>query len=289
MKEPLIGQLLVASSVTPSPLYAGGVCLVVHEDDEHTIGVMLNRPMKPNPEAIDALLMHVLDSGTSDDGQLLDGADADEPGDASFGDAALGDSWDATVDSSIESDDSASWSEDMFGDPEQSASPHHGGTNRLADLNLENASDGLASGQDLADDSSLVSAPGAQSPRPPSQPLLHFGGPVSGPVVALHQNAQLAEMQSADGVYVAADREHLEHLLTDRQHPFRLILGHLRWDNEQLDREMDAGWWHRVPASAETVFSPAPAMWPRLIRRGTANSLASWIGVPDLVAAAQWN
>ena len=277
MNEPLIGQLLVASTVTPSPLYAGGVCLVVHEDDEQTIGVMLNRPMKPNPEAIDALLMHVLDGGPSANGGTSDDSDDGEADEFDFGSQ-----WDPSDGYADPSDDATSWSHESSQAEAEADSKPAGPTNRLTKENLGPAA-GEGSDTEISAGESTGSAIGA------SGPLLHFGGPVSGPVVALHQNANLAEMQSGDGIYVAADRAHLEHLLTDDQDPFRLILGHVRWDNEQLAKEMEAGWWHRVPASPETVFSPAPAMWPRLIRRGTANSLASWIGTEDLVSAARWN
>ena len=56
MIESFTGNLLVASSLVTDPIYAGGVCLVVHQDDTNVIGVMLNRPMKPTPEALVAML-----------------------------------------------------------------------------------------------------------------------------------------------------------------------------------------------------------------------------------------
>ncbi len=55
MTHSLSGHLLVASSLVTDPTYAGGVCLVMHQDEEHTIGVMLNRPLRPTPDAIKAM------------------------------------------------------------------------------------------------------------------------------------------------------------------------------------------------------------------------------------------
>ncbi len=56
MRESYLGQLLVASSTITDPMYANGVCLIVHDDETRVIGVMLNRPIEPSPEAFDAIL-----------------------------------------------------------------------------------------------------------------------------------------------------------------------------------------------------------------------------------------
>ena len=68
MKELLTGNLLVASSLVSDPVLAGGVCLLVHQDDSHVIGVMLNRPMKPSAEA----LLSMLESKSSGGNRVAD-------------------------------------------------------------------------------------------------------------------------------------------------------------------------------------------------------------------------
>lgn len=207
MKDLLTGNLLVASSLVTDPIYASGVCLVVHQDDGQVMGVMLNRPLKPSPEALLALL---------------------------------------------------------------NQSPTSAPANRLAE-----------------DES-----PADQNPTAASSPLgvLHFGGPLSGPVVAIHQQSQLGEVETATGIYVAAERQHLENLVRNQQHgPYRLIVGHLGWEVDQLQGEINAGIWHVVPATAEVVFAGAAEMWPNLIRRATSHSLARWMGVPDVIGAAELN
>ena len=204
MTESLTGQLLVASTLSSDPIYSHGVCLVVHQDEANVIGVMLNRPMQPSPEALPKML-------------------GDEPG------------------------------------------PATDTGNRLA--------------------------PYDEVPKPPVSPFgaLHFGGPRSGPVVAIHQTSQYAEAETGEGIYVAAQRQHLEDLVRDHPAPYRLIVGHLGWEAGELETEIEAGFWHRVPATTETVFAAADEMWPLLIRRATSNSMARWIGIPDLVGAAELN
>jgi len=45
----------------------------------------------------------------------------------------------------------------------------------------------------------------------------------------------------------------------------RLFIGYAGWDAGQLDREMDRGSWHVVPASHEHVFAEDPrALWKQL-------------------------
>jgi putative transcriptional regulator len=188
------GNLLVASSLVTDPVYAGGVCLLVHQDKENVIGVMLNRPMQPSPEA------------------MLQ----------------------------------------MFGQQNEVK-------NRLA-------------------------------PQVPALAnSLHFGGPLSGPVVAIHQLSQCAEAETGNGIYVAAQKHHLEQLVRDHPSPYRLIVGHLGWEKDQLEAEIEAGIWHSIPATADSVFSSSGDMWQRLIQRATSNSMARWMNIPDVIGAGELN
>ena len=217
MIESFTGNLLVASSLITDPVYAGGVCLIVHQDETNVVGVMLNRPMKPSPEAIAAML----------------------------GEA----------------------------DPAPTG-------NRIASLTEPPPS------EDLETD------PSAQTPsldHPIPWGMLHFGGPLSGPVVAIHQNSQYAEAETGAGIYVAAQKQHLEDLVRRRPGPYRLIVGHLGWEFEQLQTEIESGIWHVLPATTDAVFSSATEMWPRLIRRATSSSMARWLEIPDLVGAGELN
>jgi putative transcriptional regulator len=217
MTDSLTGQLLVASSVVSEPMYAAGVCLVVHQDNEQVIGVMLNRPIKIASSAI------------------------------------LG----------LEDAKNTSESSDVVNRRSLSHTPSES-------------------------DSSGSHPAGSQS-APSISKTLHFGGPVSGPVVAIHQNQNQAEAETGDGIYVAAQKDHLESLVRDNQVPYRLIVGHLAWKLDDLEKEMAAGYWHQVPATSKTVFCSDQEMWPTIIRRATSNSVAKWLGIPDAKGAGELN
>jgi putative transcriptional regulator len=118
---------------------------------------------------------------------------------------------------------------------------------------------------------------------------VHFGGPLSGPVVAIHGSSKHAEAETGSGIYVAAQKQHLEALVRNKLSPYRLIIGHVGWQNKQLSDELAAGVWHIVPATTEAVFTSDQDMWPRLVRRATAHSMANWIGIPDVPEAAILN
>lgn len=209
MKESLAGNLLIASSLLEQPVVNRAVCLLVHHDEDGAIGVMLNRPMQPNPQA----MLELIGGGSS--------ADPPEP---------------------IE-------------------------TPRFA----------------TADEGEASRSSGSAGA------LLHFGGPLSGPLVAIHGSSQYAEAETGQGIYVAAQRQHLEQLVRQHPCPYRLIVGHLGWGPDQLRSELHQGYWHLLPATAQDVFTTDEAMWPQLIRRATANSLARWIGTPDVPGAAELN
>jgi putative transcriptional regulator len=115
---------------------------------------------------------------------------------------------------------------------------------------------------------------------------LHFGGPLAGPIVAVHGAAELAEAEAGEGIFVAAQRDNLEALLQAGQpHPYRLIVGHLGWSQEQLSAEIEAGVWHRMPATAEILLTADEWLWPKLIRAATAGSLSRWLGATHVADA----
>lgn len=118
---------------------------------------------------------------------------------------------------------------------------------------------------------------------------LHFGGPLAGPVVAIHGNQKWAEASAGEGVFVAAQREHLEALMHGDSQAFRLIVGHLGWTHAELGDEISEGLWHRLPATADLLTTADDQLWPMLIRRATSHSVARWIGTPDAAERAELN
>lgn len=219
----LVGNLLVASSLVDDPVLSKAVCLVVHEDDNGFVGVMLNRPIQPNPDA----LMQMLAAATDEDPESTSRFAPEDFGSEDF-----------ETDEKFET---------------QEIIQH-----------------------------TIASASQAVGP-------VHFGGPNNGPVVAIHGSSEFAEAETGRGIYVAAQKPNLEALVQNQSAPYRLIVGHIGWSPEKLLDEVDAGYWHIIPATTDAVFSRDQDMWPRLIRRATSNSVARWLGIPDAPFANQLN
>jgi putative transcriptional regulator len=187
--ESFAGKLLIASTLLDDTLFERAVCLVVQDDEDGTIGLVLNRPLAPQSDQLLSM--------------LTEGGRESEPA-------------------------------------------HPGAT-------------------------------------------LHFGGPLSGPVVALHSAAVWAEAETAEGVYVAAQKDHLQKLLGSSDQAYRLLVGHAGWASGQLDSEVAGGQWHVMPASSQAVFAPDEAMWPGLIRHACGHSLARWVGARQIPLIPELN
>ena len=95
---------------------------------------------------------------------------------------------------------------------------------------------------------------------------IRFGGPMSGPILALHNQEQLAEVAAASGVYVAAHVDKLQKLIASHKGEVRIVVGQVLWKVGQLEQELDDGVWLAVPATPELVFAPEEEMWRRGMR-----------------------
>ncbi len=90
---------------------------------------------------------------------------------------------------------------------------------------------------------------------------VRFGGPMSGPILALHNQEQLAEVSPATGVYIAAHLDKLQKLIASQQGEVRLVIGQVIWKGGQLEHELAEGMWLPVPATPALVFAPEEDMW----------------------------
>jgi putative transcriptional regulator len=97
------------------------------------------------------------------------------------------------------------------------------------------------------------------------QPL-YLGGPVSGPLVCLHQRKSCAEAEIIAGVYFAAHKDMLRKIVTQPSKQFRLYTGYSGWGAGQLEEEMRAGGWLTLPASYDLVFSSPDELWDEVVQ-----------------------
>jgi putative transcriptional regulator len=97
-----------------------------------------------------------------------------------------------------------------------------------------------------------------------------LGGPVPGPLLALHDRVEAADRMALDGVYMTSDPERLAALLADPPEALRVFAGYSGWGEGQLEHELQDAAWVTTPARTEDVFlAPIADIWRTALHRAT--------------------
>jgi putative transcriptional regulator len=94
--------------------------------------------------------------------------------------------------------------------------------------------------------------------------LLHSGGPVSGPLIALHTDRLFGEIEVLPGVFYSVQQKSLKGLFETESRPLKLFHSHVGWGPSQLDQFLADGPWRTVPAAAEHVFDAGSSLWEQV-------------------------
>jgi putative transcriptional regulator len=96
---------------------------------------------------------------------------------------------------------------------------------------------------------------------------LHVGGPCPGPLMALHERVDLADLEVRSGMYFTADPESIAQLVEHPDLAVRYFAGYAGWGPGQLEQEIASGAWHVVPAATDQVFTTDETLWENLVSR----------------------
>ncbi len=118
---------------------------------------------------------------------------------------------------------------------------------------------------------------------------LNFGGPTSGPVVAIHNRPNLAEGGNTNGVFLAAQVETLKKLALIPPAEYRLYVGHAVWKRGQLEQEIAEGKWFPIPASPDLVFVDDYDMWEVGMRKVGSLMIQSFLNLKALPSSPSLN
>lgn len=117
---------------------------------------------------------------------------------------------------------------------------------------------------------------------PSQRDALMIGGPLSGPVMAFHQNEDLAEIEVRDGVFVSCSQDALQMLVEEEENAsgntrliplegppsnYRIVMGVAGWSRQQIHTEIDAALWYPIQCDADIVFESTENMWLKALRR----------------------
>ncbi len=108
---------------------------------------------------------------------------------------------------------------------------------------------------------------------------VNVGGPVAGPLMAIHTDRDLAELEILPGVYFAAQRDNLEKLLLESEGPYRVFVGHSGWGGGQLEHELEEGAWLTAPATADQVFADDDDLWKKVSQNIGQSMLTSVLNI----------
>jgi putative transcriptional regulator len=106
-----------------------------------------------------------------------------------------------------------------------------------------------------------------------SDAVVHLGGPVEGPLMALHQHVPASDDEVVPGVYFTPESAKIQQLVHETELPIKFFVGYAGWGAGQLEAEMDEGSWLTLPARAEHVFEGGDDLWEKVFRQISGSSL----------------
>jgi putative transcriptional regulator len=115
------------------------------------------------------------------------------------------------------------------------------------------------------------------------------GGPIGGPVFAIHQQQAIGEVAMPCGLYVSADSELLQKLMEQDDDRYRIVFGVASWSIGQLESEISSGIWYPLDARADDIFDDANWMWEKSLRRYGEQATRDVLGIERLPENPNWN
>ncbi|MCA9263786.1 MAG: YqgE/AlgH family protein [Planctomycetales bacterium] len=124
----------------------------------------------------------------------------------------------------------------------------------------------------------------------PSEQPVFSGGPVEGPILCLHRQADVAESEVLPGVFFSGERQHLLDVVRDNRQPFNIYVGYAGWGAGQLEGELKLGGWLTVPATDDTIFrDDSTDLWDDVLRHKGRAILRDTLGIRDFPDEPEWN
>jgi putative transcriptional regulator len=104
---------------------------------------------------------------------------------------------------------------------------------------------------------------------------IFLGGPVRGPLAALHAQEGHSNIEVGPGLFYTVDDKSLSEVMRADAASYRVFIGYAGWAPGQLESELEAGGWLTTPAAADEVFSEPDRLWHEVSRRIGREFLAS--------------
>ncbi len=105
------------------------------------------------------------------------------------------------------------------------------------------------------------------------------GGPIGGPVFAIHRCEFLSEMKIPGGVFVSSNNGSFQELVKQSESDFRIVFGVAGWQTGQLANEIQLGNWLPLNVDPQHVFDDPDSMWERFLLKYGKRTLCDVVGL----------
>jgi putative transcriptional regulator len=116
----------------------------------------------------------------------------------------------------------------------------------------------------------------SKSPCAHDMPL-YCGGPVEGPLMALHDVVDSDPTVARTGIAVSVQQESILRLVANAEIRLRVFDGYAGWGPGQLEAELEQGGWLLAEGDSETIFCDHDTIWQRLVAEIGRDILTSGI------------
>jgi putative transcriptional regulator len=113
---------------------------------------------------------------------------------------------------------------------------------------------------------------------------LSCGGPVTGPLMAVHTQASLGERQLLPEVFFSGQKKNVRTLIWRAERPCKIFAGYAGWAPGQLEYEVEQGVWRVVPATPEQIFAEDCDLWEQLSRQASRLQLRIMFNIKHIPA-----
>jgi putative transcriptional regulator len=112
---------------------------------------------------------------------------------------------------------------------------------------------------------------------------IHVGGPVPGPLLIVHGEADLADQEVLDGVYSSIEAEKVQQLIRRQTEPCLVVANYSGWGPGQLESEMEEDSWLTWPATGDLIFWDSGGdLWNIVVGKVRAAQLQDMLNLDEL-------
>ncbi len=99
------------------------------------------------------------------------------------------------------------------------------------------------------------------------QDKIFVGGPVEGPILALHDQFSITDNEVHEGIYLTTSSDRLSQLVTNAEVRLKLFSGYSGWGPGQLEMELECGGWLVCAAHNKDIFADSETLWKSICER----------------------